>query len=134
MKKSKGIVDSETWESRVQEMKELQKEWRSVGFVPRKLDNKLWGKFSDIHKVFFDRLKSGYQRLSSEQEAMETEKIAQIEKLKAFTFSSDTEKLKEEYLNFWESGKQSVDLTLEIKKKLISLSQMLCLPESKKLI
>jgi hypothetical protein len=159
IEKSKGIVDSETWESRAQEMKELQKEWRSVGFVPRKLDNKLWGEFSDIHKVFFDRLKSGYQRLSSEQEAMEAEKIAQIEKLKAFTFSSDTEKLKEEYLNFWETwkaisrldtgnqekinfsfsnallaGVKKVDLEKEVKNKvLIELNALILQGDSKRL-
>jgi hypothetical protein len=159
IEKSKGIVDSETWESRAQEMKEFQKEWRSVGFVPRKLDNKLWGEFSDIHKVFFDRLKSGYQRLSSEQEAMEAEKIAQIEKLKAFTFSSDTEKLKEEYLNFWETwkaisrldtgnqekinfsfsnallaGVKKVDLEKEVKNKvLIELNALILQGDSKRL-
>lgn len=159
IEKSKGIVDSETWESRAQEMKELQKEWRGVGFVPRKLDNKLWGEFSDIHKVFFDRLKSGYQRLTSEQEAMEAEKIAQIEKLKAFTFSSDTEKLKEEYLNFWETwkaisrldtgnqekinfsfsnallaGVKKVDLEKEVKNKvLIELNALILQGDSKRL-
>ena len=159
IEKSKDIVDSETWESRAQEMKKLQKEWRSVGFVPRKLDNKLWGEFSDIHKVFFDRLKSGYLRLSSEQEAMEAEKIAQIEKLKAFTFSSDIEKLKEEYLNFWETwkaisrldtgnqekinfsfsnallaGVKKVDLEKEVKNKvLIELNAMILQGDSKRL-
>ncbi|MDA9157440.1 DUF349 domain-containing protein, partial [Flavobacteriaceae bacterium] len=55
IEKSKAIVESETWESRVQEMKDLQKEWRGVGFVPRKLDNKLWDEFSEVQKIFFDR-------------------------------------------------------------------------------
>ena len=105
IKKSKAIVDSETWESRVQEMKDLQKEWRGVGFVPRKLDNKLWDEFSEVQKIFFDRLKTGFQHLSSEQEAMQKEKLAQIDKLKTFTFSSDIKVLKEEYNNFWDTWK-----------------------------
>ena len=105
IEKSKAIVESETWESRSQEMKDIQKEWRVVGFVPRKIDNKLWGDFSEVQKTFFDRLKSGFQRLTSEQEAMQKEKLAQIEKLKAFTFSTDIETLKEEYNNFWDTWK-----------------------------
>ncbi|MDA9305905.1 DUF349 domain-containing protein [Flavobacteriaceae bacterium] len=105
IEKSKAIVESETWESRVQEMKDLQKEWRGVGFVPRKLDNKLWEEFSEVQKIFFDRLKTGFQHLSSEQEAMQKEKLAQIDKLKTFTFSSDIKVLKEEYNNFWDTWK-----------------------------
>ena len=105
IEKSKAIVESETWESRVQEMKDLQKEWRGVGFVPRKLDNKLWHEFSEVQKIFFDRLKTGFQHLSSEQEAMQKEKLAQIDKLKTFTFSSDIKVLKEEYNNFWDTWK-----------------------------
>ena len=105
IKKSKAIVDSETWESRAQEMKDLQKEWRGVGFVPRKLDNKLWNEFSEVQKIFFDRLKTGFQHLSSELEAMQKEKLAQIDKLKTFTFSSDIKVLKEEYNNFWDTWK-----------------------------
>ena len=101
IEKSKAIVESETWESRVQEMKDLQKEWRGVGFVPRKLDNKLWDEFSEVQKIFFDRLKTGFQHLSSEQEAMQKEKLAQIDKLKTFTFSSDIKVLKEEYNNLF---------------------------------
>ena len=105
IEKSKTIIESENWESLSQEMKEIQKEWRVIGFVPRKLDNKLWIEFSDVQKIFFDRLKSGYQRLSSEQEAMQKEKLVQIEKLKAFNFSPDIETLKEEYHNFWDTWK-----------------------------
>jgi len=105
IEKSKAIVESEAWESRVQEMKDLQKEWRGVGFVPRKLDNKLWDEFSEVQKIFFDRLKTGFQHLSSEQEAMQKEKLAQIDKLKTFTFSSDIKVLKEEYNNFWDTWK-----------------------------
>ena len=105
IEKSKTIIESENWESLSQEMKEIQKEWRVIGFVPRKLDTKLWIEFSDVQKIFFDRLKSGYQRLSSEQEAMQKEKLVQIEKLKAFNFSPDIEILKEEYHNFWDTWK-----------------------------
>ena len=118
IEKSKAIVESETWESRVQEMKDLQKEWRGVGFVPRKLDNKLWDEFSEVQKIFFDRLKTGFQHLSSEQEAMQKEKLAQIDKLKTFTFSSDIKVLKEEYNNFWDTWKAIIRLDTGNQEKI----------------
>ena len=103
IQKSKEIIESETWESKTQEMKELQKQWKTIGFVPRKLDNKFWDEFSDIHKLYFDRLKSGYQKLSPEQETLHKEKLNHIEKLKAAEFSNDTDTLKKEYLDYWDT-------------------------------
>lgn len=100
---SKEILESETWDSKTQEMKDIQSQWRTIGFVPRKLDNKFWIEFSDIHKVYFDRLKSGYQKLSPEQETLHKEKLNHIEKLKAAKFSNNLDTLKKEYLDYWDS-------------------------------
>ena len=100
---SKEILESETWDSKTREMKDIQSQWRTIGFVPRKLDNKFWIEFSDIHKVYFDRLKSGYQKLSPEQETLHKEKLNHIEKLKAAKFSNDPDILKKEYLDYWDS-------------------------------
>ena len=100
---SKEILESETWDSKTQEMKDIQSQWRTIGFVPRKLDNKFWTEFSDIHKVYFDRLKSGYQKLSPEQETLHKEKLNHIEKLKAAKFSNNLDTLKKEYLDYWDS-------------------------------
>jgi hypothetical protein len=100
---SKEILESETWDSKTQEMKDIQSQWRTIGFVPRKLDNKFWAEFSDIHKVYFDRLKSGYQKLSPEQETLHKEKLNHIEKLKAAKFSNNLDTLKKEYLDYWDS-------------------------------
>jgi DNA repair exonuclease SbcCD ATPase subunit len=86
----------------VQEMKTLQKEWRAIGFVPRKLDNKLWSEFSEVHKTFFDRIKSGYQHLNEEQEALKKEKQEQIDKISATAFSEDPEQLLTELAALWE--------------------------------
>ncbi|MEK9613244.1 MAG: DUF349 domain-containing protein, partial [Flavobacteriaceae bacterium] len=95
------IIESENWDTRAQEMKDIQREWKSIGFVPRKLDNKLWKEFSDHHKLFFDRLKSGYQRLSPEQESYQNQKTAFIEKVKATEFSEDPEALSKKYTQIW---------------------------------
>jgi hypothetical protein len=72
--KSQNLLKDSEWDSKVLEMKNIQKEWKNIGFVPRKLDNKLWSDFSMVHNTFFDRIKSGYQYLSTEQEALQNKK------------------------------------------------------------
>ena len=95
-------MEDPAWDSKVQDMKNIQKEWKTVGFVPRKLDNKLWAEFSEVHKTFFDRIKSGYQQLNKEQEALKNEKTAQIEKLNTTKFSDDPEQLVADLASLWE--------------------------------
>ena len=55
-------------------MKNIQKKWKNIGFIPRRIENKLWNEFSEIQKVYFDRLKKGYKRITSEQEIIHEEK------------------------------------------------------------
>ena len=91
--KSKNLLNDSEWDSKVEEMKTIQKEWKSIGFVPRKLENTLWSDFSFIHKKFFDRIKSGYQYLRPEQEELKKEKMAAIELLNTSKFSQSPEEL-----------------------------------------
>ena len=109
--RSKEVLEMENWNERVQEMKDIQKQWKSVGFVPRKLDNKLWKEFSEVQKLYFDRLKSGYQKLSPEQEALFKEKTAFLEKVKTQDFTANPEKIKQEYFAHWEAWNQIGTLT-----------------------
>ena len=121
IQKSNEILESENWQSKTQEMKDFQRQWKTIGFVPRKLDNKFWTEFSDIHKVYFDRLKSGYKKLSLEQEKLHKEKINHIEKLKAVKFSNDPDTLKKEYQDYWDSWQAFSRLDL-VKDEKMNLS------------
>jgi hypothetical protein len=128
--RSKSILEDPAWDSKVQEMKNIQKEWKGVGFVPRKLDNKLWAEFSEVHKTFFDRIKSGYQHLNEEQEALKKEKTAQIDKLNTTEFSDDPEQLIADLASLWEQwnsmDKIGGQTELELNKKFTySLSKVI---------
>ena len=103
--KSKNLLNDSEWDSKVEEMKNIQKEWKSIGFVPRKLDNSLWSDFSVIHKEFFDRIKSGYQYLRPEQEELKKEKMAAIENLNTSKFTQDPEELSIELTKSFEDWK-----------------------------
>tara|TARA_A100001011_G_scaffold400842_1_gene519710 strand:+ start:31585 stop:33744 length:2160 start_codon:yes stop_codon:yes gene_type:complete len=116
--RSKEILNSDSWENCVEEMKDIQKQWKAVEFVPRKLDNKLWKEFSNIQKIFFDRLKSGYQRLSSEQEIIFKEKNEYLEKIKTLKLKPEIETLKKEYFVHWDKWNQIGTLNYENEIKM----------------
>ena len=118
---SKEVLESEDWQAFVQKMKDIQKKWKSVGFVPRKIDNKLWKTFSEIQKEYFDRLKSGFKKLSKEQEALLKEKTAYLEKAKSHKFTADADLLKKESLDLWKAWIQLGVLDFRNESKLNQL-------------
>ncbi|MDA9628468.1 DUF349 domain-containing protein [Flavobacteriaceae bacterium] len=114
---SKEILNIENWQSCVQKMKDFQKEWKAIGFVPRKLDNKLWKEFSDIQKEYFNRLKSGYEHISPEKEILLNKKKSFLDKIKNVIFTDEIDLIKEEYsthLIKW-NQLESLDSKNEIK-------------------
>ncbi len=119
--RSKENLEDAQWNSKVQEMKDIQKEWKSIGFVPRKLDNKLWEEFSEIHKTFFDRIKCGYQHLTDEQEALQKEKSKQIDAVNSKQFSGEPEKVNEALTALWDNWSKQEKIgrqtDIELNKK-----------------
>ena len=114
---SKEILNIENWQSCVQKMKDFQKEWKAIGFVPRKLDNKLWKEFSDIQKEYFNRLKSGYEHISPEKEILLNKKKSFLNKIKNVIFTDEIDLIKEEYTTHLIKWNQleSLDSKNEIK-------------------
>ena len=98
-------------------MKDFQKEWKAIGFVPRKLDNKLWKEFSDIQKEYFNRLKSGYEHISPEKEILLNKKKSFLDKIKNVIFTDEIDLIKEEYTTHLIKWNQleSLDSKNEIK-------------------
>ena len=85
------ILESDNWSSRSNEVKGFQTRWKKVGFIPRKIDNQLWNDFRNKNNLFFERIKSGYQKMSSQEESIYNEKLGFIESLKEKEFPTDSE-------------------------------------------
>ena len=101
---SKKILESDNWDSCVEEMKSTQKKWKNIGFIPRRIENKLWNEFSEIQKAYFDRLKKGYKRITSEQEIIHKEKKLFLNKIEKSQLNNSVELIQNqlnEYLNKW---------------------------------
>ncbi len=93
--KAEAISERTDWRSATQELLGLQKDWKEIGYVPKKLSDKLWGRFRSACDKFFENKSSFYV----ENRAKETENLAKKEELiklvKEFQFGDN----KEENLN-----------------------------------
>ena len=115
IKLSVEVLDSENGKSYVQKMKEYQKKWKNIGFVPRKLDNNLWREFSGIQKKYFDRLKSGFQQVNLEQEELIKTKKSYLDKIKKEVFKADPDLIKKVYFDHLDKWNELG--TLELKNE-----------------
>ena len=83
IEKAKALQDSTDWKSTSDKLINLQKEWKSIGTVPKKIGDQLWEEFLGACNKFFDaRNAAGADQHSEERQNLE-KKRGIIEQLKA---------------------------------------------------
>lgn len=55
--KAEALKDSTEWRSTTDKIVELQKEWRAIGAVPKKVSDQIWRRFMDACDYFFEQKK-----------------------------------------------------------------------------
>ena len=81
---AEALKDSTDWKATSDKLTKLQKEWKTIGAVPRKHSDIIWKRFIDACDYFFtQKSKATSSQRSVEHENMEQKK-AIIEKLKTF--------------------------------------------------
>ena len=81
--KAKELQDSTDWKSTSDKLINLQREWKTIGMVPKKLGDQLWEEFLAACNKFFEaRNAAGANNRSDERENLE-KKRSIIEQLKA---------------------------------------------------
>ena len=103
IEKAKALQDSTDWKSTGDKLIALQKEWKTIGMVPKKLGDQLWEEFLGTCNKFFDaRNAAGAGQRGEERENLEKKREV-IEKLKAAAeeagdnIQETVQKLVEEY-------------------------------------
>lgn len=90
--KAESLKDSEDWETTTPIMKQIQRDWKKIGHVPRKYSDKIWAEFKKSCNHYFDRLhESKNVAHKTEQENYEKKK-ALLDKLKEYKLSGDKDK------------------------------------------
>ena len=103
IEKAKALQDSTDWKATGDKFIALQKEWKTIGMVPKKLGDQLWEEFLGACNKFFDaRNAAGAGQRGEERENLEKKREV-IEKLKAAAeeagenIQETVQKLVEEY-------------------------------------
>ena len=103
IEKAKALQDSTEWKSTADKLIALQKEWKTIGMVPKKLGDQLWEEFLGACNKFFEARKAAGAGQHSEEYANLEKKREVVEKLKAITeetgedIQKEVQKLVEEY-------------------------------------
>jgi len=103
IEKAKALQDSTDWKATGDKFIALQKEWKTIGMVPKKLGDQLWEEFLGACNKFFDaRNAAGAGQRGEERENLEKKREI-VEKLKAVAeeagenLQEKVQKLVEEY-------------------------------------
>jgi len=94
------------WDERSRELIELQKVWRTIGFAPKKDNNKIYERFRVASDKFFDRKREFYNQNKEEQQnnlQIKTDLCIQAEALKD---STDWKKTADEFINIQKAWKE----------------------------
>jgi hypothetical protein len=103
IEKAKALQDSTDWKSTSDKLIALQKEWKTIGMVPKKLGDQLWEEFLGACNKFFEaRNAAGAGQRGEERENLEKKRDV-IARLKAAAeeagegLQAQVQKLVEEY-------------------------------------
>jgi hypothetical protein len=116
----KEILEDDDWKNHSNRMKNIQKDWRAIGFVPRKLSNALWEEFRSQCNLYFDRIKTGYQRINKNEEDAHNKKEEFIERIKTLQIPSEWDPFVEFFNYQWEQYNSLGELTGRTHKKSIA--------------
>ena len=83
IEKAKALQDSTEWKSTGDKLIALQKEWKTIGIVPKKLGDQLWNEFLGACNKFFEARKAAGAGQHSEEYANLDKKREVVAKLKS---------------------------------------------------
>jgi len=103
IEKAKALQDSTEWRSTGDKLVNLQKEWKSIGMVPKKLGDQLWEEFLGACNKFFEARNAAGAGQRGEERDNLAKKRSIIEQLKTIaveggeSLQEKVQKLVEEY-------------------------------------
>lgn len=89
IEQAKALQDSTEWKSTSDKLIALQKEWKTIGMVPKKLGDKLWNEFLTACNHFFEARNNANAGTRNEERANLEKKRSIIEQLKALTENAE---------------------------------------------
>lgn len=89
IKKAEALATSTEWKDTANKLKNLQSQWKDVGHAGKKMEQKLWKSFRAACDSFFDSRQKHFDIKDAANETNFADKLALIEKVKAFKLPED---------------------------------------------
>jgi len=89
--KAEAIADRQDWKKATAELLDLQKEWKEIGYVSKKVSEKIWLRFRAACDKFFEAKSNFYVASRASEDENLKSKEALIEEVKAFSFGPSKE-------------------------------------------
>ena len=89
--KAEAIAKRDDWRKATEELLQLQKEWKEIGPVSRKVSEKVWHRFRGACDEFFSRKTEYFNSVHGSEQENRQKKEAIIEQLKQFEFGESKE-------------------------------------------
>lgn len=90
--KAEAIAKREDWKNATAELLQLQKEWKEIGPVNRKLSDKIWGRFRGACDEFFAKKGEYFSHVKENETDNLAKKEAILAQIKAFEGTGEREK------------------------------------------
>ncbi|MDY0347779.1 MAG: DUF349 domain-containing protein [Tenuifilaceae bacterium] len=103
---SRVITTAKGWNKSSKEMIELQKVWKTIGFAPKKDNNKIYERFRTACDVFFNNKREFYKEVRAEQQENLQFKTDLCIQAEAIQDSSEWKKTTEELINLQKRWKE----------------------------
>ncbi|MFT3795796.1 MAG: DUF349 domain-containing protein [Flavobacterium sp.] len=87
--KANELKDSTDFAATTPIMKQIQEEWKTIGHVPRKFSDKLWGEFKAACNHYFEKLKESKTEENAEEVEAFDKKKAYLETLREFQLTGE---------------------------------------------
>ena len=102
----KKLESHKEWSSETAAIIELQKVWRTIGFAPKKDNNKIYARFRNACDKFFGNKREFYAQNKELQEQNLTTKIELCEKAESMQNSTDWKKTTKDLINLQKDWKE----------------------------
>ena len=116
----KDILEKDDWNDYNNRMKEIQKDWKDIGFIQRKISNQLWEEFRSNCNLYFDRIKDGHEKNSKKELEIKKKKESFIDGIKDFKIPTEIKEFKNFFSEQWNEFIKLGDIKEISNKKLIS--------------
>lgn len=100
------IASYKDWDNKSKELVELQKIWRTIGFAPKKDNNKIYDRFRTACDTFFNKKREFYSKNKEEQQNNLQQKIDLCLQAEALRENKDWKKATQDFINIQKKWKE----------------------------